>query len=97
MDKVRRASPLVLSMALIGTLAVPASATFPGGNGKIAYSDRKQIHVINPDGSGHEQLTFGEKLSRSPAWSPDGSKIAFIRGNKPSSLFIMNAGWHTSR
>ena len=63
----------------------------PGGNGKIAYSDRKQIHVIDPDGSDDAQLTFGQKLSRSPAWSPDGSKIAFIRGNKPSSLFIMNA------
>jgi TolB protein len=68
-----------------------ASATFPGGNGKIAYSDDKQIHLIDPDGSGHAQLTFGEKRSRSPAWSPDGSKIAFLRGNKPSSLFIMNA------
>ena len=90
-NKVRRASLLVLSVGLVVALAVPASATFPGGNGKIAYSGRKQIHVIDPDGSGDAQLTFGEKPSRSPAWSPDGSKIAFIRGNKPSSLFIMNA------
>ena len=87
----RRAYTGLLCLAFLLLSMRSASATFPGGNGKIAYSDHKQIHVIDPDGSGHAQLTFGDKRSRSPAWSPDGSKIAFLRGNKPSSLFIMNA------
>jgi Tol biopolymer transport system component len=88
---VRRILTVVLVLTFLVVSMPTASATFPGGNGKIAYSAHKQIHVIDPDGSGLAQLTFGKKLSRSPAWSPDGTKIAFVRGNKPSSLFIMNA------
>ena len=47
-----------------------ASATFPGGNGKIAYLDDKRIHVIDPDGSGHMQLTFGDRR-RTPTFAQD--------------------------
>ena len=79
------------TLTVLALTMLPSGATFPGGNGKIAYSHKKQIHVIDPDGSDDVQLTFGDNRSRSPAWSPDGSKIAFLRGNKPSSLLIMNA------
>ena len=65
-----------------GIQATPAA--FPGGNGKIAYEDDGQITVIEPDGSGKVQLTSGSY----PAWSADGTKIAYVLG---ASLFIMNA------
>lgn len=63
----------------------------PRGNGKIAYSDDGQIQVIEPDGSGQVQLTSGPEGGLEwdyPAWSADGSKIAFVQG---AGLFIMNA------
>lgn len=66
----------------------PLVADDPVGNGKIAYPEGEQIHVIAPDGSGGVQLTFGPRSSY-PAWSPDGSRIAYVRGE--TSLFIMNA------
>ena len=87
----RKMLAALTTLTVLALTMQPSGATFPGGNGKIAYSDQKQIHVVDPDGSDDVQLTFGDKRSRSPAWSPDGSKIAFLRGNKPSSLLIMNA------
>jgi Tol biopolymer transport system component len=33
---------------------------------------------MNPDGTGVTQLTFGTSINTQPAWSPDGSKIAFV-------------------
>ena len=84
-------------MAVVG-LAAPAEATFPGGNGKIAYYDSRQsptqIHTIDPDGSGETQVTSGRRSSVAPGWSADGAKIVFVRGKSPfvaTALVIMNA------
>lgn len=50
--------------------------------GKIVfYSHRDgniEIYTMNPDGSEQYRLTFNESTDDSPAWSPDGSQIAFI-------------------
>jgi len=54
--------------------ADPSNATLgPGGDFPA------QIFVINADGSGLRQLTH-EGDNRWPTWSPDGSRIAFARG-----------------
>lgn len=49
------------------------------------------LFVMNPDGTGVKQLTFGTHEDQ-PAWSPDGSRIAFF-GNTGSypAVFVMNA------
>jgi dipeptidyl aminopeptidase/acylaminoacyl peptidase len=81
-----RASPawLVPALALVVGLlafAAPSKAAFPGANGKIAFgTDRdgnKEIYTMYPDGSGLTRLTNNVSDDRSPAWSPDGTKIAF--------------------
>jgi Tol biopolymer transport system component len=56
----------------------------------------KEIFVINPDGTGLTQLTFNDREERGPAWSPDGTRIAFIgrvgkRGGNTFELCVMNA------
>jgi WD40 repeat protein len=67
----------------------PVSATFPGKNGKIAFSRnvgattrqiQYEIFTVNPDGSGLTQLTFtGPRVFNSePRWSADGMKIVFV-------------------
>jgi dipeptidyl aminopeptidase/acylaminoacyl peptidase/CubicO group peptidase (beta-lactamase class C family) len=49
-----------------------------------------QIHLANADGSDARQLTFAEKSSTDPQWSPDGNSIAFLseRSGK-SNLYLL--------
>jgi Tol biopolymer transport system component len=74
-------SALTLSLVL----AAPAAATFPGANGKIAYSQgallprvggeggeldqHSQVFTINPDGTGRDRLT--DVAADEAAGSPD--------------------------
>jgi len=51
---------------------------------KGSYSE---IYVMNPDGSSERRLTKGH-WDMDPAWSPDGRKIAFARGE---DVYVMNA------
>ena len=74
---------LAFSVELI--VAMPAGATAPGTNGRIAYSrfagQHADIVSANPDGTGVVKLTSGPAgtFDLNPDWSPDGTKIAFER------------------
>jgi dipeptidyl aminopeptidase/acylaminoacyl peptidase len=50
-----------------------------------------QIYVANADGSNPIQLTFHEKSSVNPQWSPDGSALAFTSARKEgrSNLYLL--------
>ena len=56
----------------------------PVYNGKIAYESNRgtnanyEIFVSNPDGSGEINITNNSASDSRPAWSPDGTKIAFL-------------------
>jgi Tol biopolymer transport system component len=45
---------------------------------KITYDVENQIAIINSDGSGRYDLTNQQLGAFAPAWSPDGSQIAFV-------------------
>jgi len=67
-------------------------ASFPswsGARNQIVFAADGHIDVIDPDGSGLKQLTPGQYDS-DPAWSPDGSRIAFITGGD-DHVSVMNA------
>jgi Tol biopolymer transport system component len=63
-------------------LAAPARAAFPGANGKIAFtsdptgSDLEDCSM-NADGSALTDLSNNPASDLTPAWSPDGQRIAF--------------------
>jgi TolB protein len=66
-------------------------------NGRIAFtSDRDgnlEIYAMNSDGTGQVRMTNNPGPDCFPAWSPDGSKLAFV-GQGPSGAFaikLMNA------
>jgi WD40 repeat protein len=66
----------------------------PAANGAILVDVDGQLISMRQDGSDARPIPIGLGLVHSPAFSPDGTKIAFLTGpeqRKPQSLFLANA------
>jgi Tol biopolymer transport system component len=91
-----RAFQRVALGAVLLASTIPAHATFPGKNGRIAFVAGPDIYTMNPDGSDIKQLTNLGPDSRAfwESWSPDGKQIVFNQYRPPDflgQLWLMNA------
>ncbi len=88
---------------MVGTPSKPAEAAFPGENGKIAFvrdildntpeAENWEIYTMNPDATNQKNLTASDDLDFHPAYSPDGTKIAFYSSRDGNAeIYIMRAG-----
>jgi Tol biopolymer transport system component len=73
----------------------PTAPTSPVGNGLIAFSrggPEAGLYVMDPEGTGVTRIT-SEEVDSDPAWSPDGSRIVFVRGfwAKDAGIYVMAA------
>ncbi|HEY7708372.1 MAG TPA: hypothetical protein VH968_14500 [Gaiellaceae bacterium] len=65
-------------IAVLSGLASAGQETFPGRNGRLAYDLGGIVYTVNPDGSDRRAVTDPRTFSpRDPAWSADGSRLAF--------------------
>ena len=85
-----------LAALLGGVAAVPAPASFPGRDGRVAFSTVTgsppgNIITMSPAGRKRRRLT-SRGDSRNPAWSRDGRRIAFDRERSGErALYVMRA------
>src|SRR5919112_1280352 len=81
--------PLMIAATMAAACAVAlsavsqkAEATFPGKNGRIAYSgydgNDYEIYTINSRGEAKRKVTNNNRDDYSPSYSPDGKKIAYM-------------------
>jgi Tol biopolymer transport system component len=84
---------LVASCSWIVGGVLPAHATTPDTNGRIAFSMDlglgPEIYTIKPNGLGIQQLSEVEGSAESPDWSPDGTRIVFHMVDQ--GLWMVNA------
>jgi TolB protein len=82
----------VVSALMASVLATPASATYSGRDGRLAFVRGHQIFTIAPSGGPARKLTHGGKNIR-PKWSPNGKRIAYIHRTSggASDLWVMSA------
>ena len=99
MDVVRGRSALLGLVAVAAStgvsLAAPSSAS--AADTRIAYQCRtpSDICTVTPSGTGGVRLLNDSTVDSRPAWSPDGTRIAFFRSvpsdTTQSGLFLMGA------
>lgn len=84
---------MALALLVVGGVGVlgvekPARATFPGANGDILFFSELDVTLwrMNPDGSDKTHLTEEAFFGQEPAWSADGTKIAFRQGKRLYSM-----------
>jgi Tol biopolymer transport system component len=46
-------------------------------NGRVAYVSNGQVYAANPDGTNPVPLTFDTRTASTPAWSRDGTRVAY--------------------
>src|SRR3954451_13423864 len=96
----RRLIVCLLSVVAVIASAGVAQATFPGRNGTIVFAARppgglKSLRQIEPDGTGLRHLiSRGAGEDRAPAWSSDGTTLAFASG-RSGNLDIWTARPHS--
>ena len=87
----------LLACALVLAEATAALAAFPGGNGRIVFRSSRSgspyLYAVNAKGKNLVRVTTGSDTS--PATSPDGRSIAFVRAIGGSAakqrVFVANA------
>jgi Tol biopolymer transport system component len=79
----------LLGLGLAVMIAAPAYASFPGADGRIAFThcegpgsdcSHQHIYTVDPGGGPTVQLTNGGLTDDDPAYSANGRRIVFERG-----------------
>jgi len=75
-----------MESATVAAQAAPVPTSELTGKLVFQVCNGCHIYVINADGSGLRRLTDG----MDPAWSPDGTKVAFARWRDPRGIYVID-------
>jgi Tol biopolymer transport system component len=85
-------------VAVLAAAVGPAHATFPGSNGRFAFTSDEagnfDILTMNADGASRKNLTANSTaFDVQPEWSPDAKTIAFtsLRNDGLGDIYVMDA------
>jgi Tol biopolymer transport system component len=81
-------------LAMARGLPQPPTLSGPPANGLIAYSFDSDIYVGDPVSGATTAIVSGRESDINPKFSPDGTRIAFVRGTPtfgPSSLIVVRS------
>jgi Tol biopolymer transport system component len=81
----RRVATAFVALALLLSLPMTASATYPGSiDGRLAIGSSVDgnfdIYTVLPNGNALQRLTTDPLFDACPAWSADGKRLAFCHG-----------------
>jgi TolB protein len=90
----------MVACGLLVVSAAPATATFTGSAGRIAFTrfveatESFEIFSVRPDGTGLMQITSNPgRAAFEPDWSPDGQRIAFDSDRIDDEVHVFVADW----
>jgi TolB protein len=91
------AGTIVLLARVFGLDQRPQPAAPSGGNAIAVVrgtDEQRDIFLISPSGEEVRRLTDGPGVNELPSWSPDGERLAFIRGDpagEPYGVYVIGA------